>query len=335
MPFYNHPEMVEVMIDSIRANDYHDWELLAMDDGSESAVLQALMSRYASDNRIRFIRREREPKGAQTCRNLGLEMARGEYIIFFDSDDAVTPSCLSGRVSALQQQPDKDFLVFPAGILRNGSLQPMESKNIYGYPIYKDDIAAFAQRTLPFIVWTNIYRTASLKSKHLTWDVNLSSFQDSDFNIQALLSGLSYAYVTAPPDYAYRIVDNDDSVSKKGTSGRHRKSHAYFLDKQYSALQGRYGHKYDRELYRCALCIYQITMATAVDKAYARQLIEIVSCHDKLSGRRLRLKVGIIAFLEHLLPNALARKLVMADYLSWRRNAERKTAHAIKSLRIQ
>ena len=116
MPVFNHRDEVRTMIDSILANDFNAWELLAVDDGSGEDTLQMLESYAAADNRIRVVRRSRQPKGAQTCRNIGLEMARGEFVIVFDSDDYIAPYCLRQRVKMLQKRPDLDFLVFPSGV---------------------------------------------------------------------------------------------------------------------------------------------------------------------------------------------------------------------------
>ena len=61
MPFFNQKDMVEHMIDSILANDYHDWELIAIDDGSEADVADYLTQRFKNDKRIKIIPRNREP----------------------------------------------------------------------------------------------------------------------------------------------------------------------------------------------------------------------------------------------------------------------------------
>ena len=54
MPVFNHKEMVATMIDSILANDYQDWELLAVDDGSTQDTLD-LLKHYEEDSRIHTI----------------------------------------------------------------------------------------------------------------------------------------------------------------------------------------------------------------------------------------------------------------------------------------
>ena len=91
MTVFNHRDEVRTMIASILANDFNAWELLAVDDGSGEDTLQLLESYAAVDSRIRVVRRSRQPKGAQTCRIIGLEMARGEFVIVFDSDDYIAP----------------------------------------------------------------------------------------------------------------------------------------------------------------------------------------------------------------------------------------------------
>ena len=106
MPVFNHPEELRTMLDSILQNTFQDWELWAVDDGSQQETLSVLDGYAGRDERIHFIRRERLPKGAQTCRNIGLEQAKGEYIIFFDSDDYITPNCFAQRVSEMDNHPE-------------------------------------------------------------------------------------------------------------------------------------------------------------------------------------------------------------------------------------
>ena len=86
MPFYKEPILVIEMLESIIANSYRDWELLAVDDGMDEDELKMVFEKI-TDERVRFIKRTAGAKGAQKCRNIGLEEARGKYIIFVDSDD--------------------------------------------------------------------------------------------------------------------------------------------------------------------------------------------------------------------------------------------------------
>lgn len=318
MPFFNHKEMVAEMIDSIQANDYQNWELLAIDDGSTEDTWEFLKKRYQNDTRILLIHREREPKGAQTCRNMGLELARGEYIIFFDSDDTIASFCLSNRIEEIKKRPECDFVVFPSGTYKEGSIDTSDYTFAYGRKITDDDIKIFAKRILPFIVWNNIYRTESLRSHHITWDTHLLSLQDSDFNMEVLMAGLKYTYVTTEADYGYRTgVSN--SISKKIASKKHMQSFLYLQEKQYRKLQERFGSKYNKALYLGVLNMYSTFMSEKIDYEYAYQLANLIKRYDSLRGRLLLFKIKVSFCLEKVLSPKIARQLSMPLFLLQKR----------------
>ena len=322
MPFYNQKEMVAEMVDSILANDFLHWELLAIDDGSTQETIDYLRH-YEQDCRIRIVRRECEPKGAQTCRNLGMELARGEYIVFFDSDDYVAPHCLRNRVEQLDCHPELDFMVFPSGTYNNGVLRAEDNHDLYGYPIYKNDLAAFLQRTLPFIVWNNIYRLESVHRYQLDWDIHLLSLQDSDFNIQALLLGMKYAYATTLPDYGYRTEANRSSISKKINSEKHRQSHLFFINKQYEEVQKKYKKSYNHSLYLGVLYLFSTILADGIDCTFSRNLARTVYKHDCWHGSLLRIKTEMSILLGKIVPQKMARQIPMPFFLIRKRLMER------------
>lgn len=313
MPVYNHLNLVEEMIDSIIANDFQDWKLLAIDDGSTEDA-NKIIEKYQNDSRIEFIARRRTPKGAQTCRNIGLELATGEYIIFFDSDDYIAPYCLSQRVSAMEANKDADVIVFPSGTYFEGEFHKETSLNVYGYPIFKDDIQAFAEKNLPYIVWNNIYRTEALKKHHIVWDEKLLSLQDSDFNLQVLLHGLKTIYAqNSMPDYAYRI--NGKSLSVKIGSKEHLESHIYHLRKNIRSIQAKYGHKYDKYLHRGNLLIYNRTMTSGLLPDFAKQLVSLEKESRMKSYTLFKMQVSANKLLGKLLPPKFTRQVVMLKYL--------------------
>ena len=322
MPFFNKGEMVAEMIESILANDYASWELLAVDDGSSEETIARLRPYSERDERIRIIHREIQPKGAPTCRNMGMEQARGEFIIFFDSDDYITPSCLSTRVRWLRQHPELDFMVFPSAQLIDGTMSE-SGHRAYGYPVYSDDIAAFSRKTPPFVVVNNIYRTASLRRHGILWDTRLRSLQDSDFNMQCLLAGMTYDYAIANPDYGYRIEANEGSISKHIASDGHLKSHVYALDKFYKLLREHFGNRYNNDLCMGVLFIYNMVFPEEVDFSIACNMGDIIANHDPFRGRLFRLAVACTRLLNGFMPHRLARAIPMTPYLLWRRYHER------------
>lgn len=332
MPVFNHRDEVRTMIDSILANDFNAWELLAVDDGSGEDTLQLLESYAAVDNRIRVVRRSRQPKGAQTCRNIGLEMARGEFVIVFDSDDYIAPYCLRQRVKMLQKRPDLDFLVFPSGVFVDERFVTESHPYAFGFRVAEDDVALFASRRLPFIVWNNIYRTESLRRHNLTWDVNLLSLQDADFNISAIAAGLRYDYAEAPQDYGYRIITTS-SISKKINTQAHVDSHVRANSRMYDTVRRIGGKRYDRSLYDGMLRIYNSGMTgKGINRSLAEALADSVSKRCPCHSRLLKLQIRLTLLLQKLLPARLARQLPVAAYLLREARWRKKKTAIINSL---
>ena len=322
MPVFNHPAELGVMLDSILANTYQDWELLAVDDGSEQETLSLLEQYAGKDDRIRSIRRELQPKGAQTCRNTGLDIATGEFIVFFDSDDYVAPYCFKQRVNEMKAHPNLDFMVFRSGIFRDGRYLTKPDKNIYGCPIYKDDLAAFCARTLPFIVWNNIYRRDALLLHSIRWDTRLLSLQDAQFNLECILSGMSYAHSSCPPDYGYRM-GRVGSISKKILSSAHYESNLYATERFYELVQAHNGHSYDRMLSRGAHFIYVKVSRTGFKADFNKRLAAIVRKHSPCYGLMFTTQIYLTRILSLLLPLGMARRIPIFGYLLWYRRWEK------------
>lgn len=122
IPTYNRADKIRVAIDSVKNQTYQSWECLIIDDGSVDETENLINKVYANDERISYLRRDRAPKGAPTCRNIGLSKANGDYIIFLDSDDYLLPHCLEQRINKVLEFPNNDFLVFPMGELIGGTI---------------------------------------------------------------------------------------------------------------------------------------------------------------------------------------------------------------------
>ena len=93
IPFYNTPKKEFYRcIDSLRKQTFTEFEVVIINDGSRTECVEYLESVTYSDNRYRVIKKKNE--GAAVARNIGINKAVGEYIMFLDSDDAITNFCL-------------------------------------------------------------------------------------------------------------------------------------------------------------------------------------------------------------------------------------------------
>ncbi len=248
IPCWNCSNEIGQMLNSLIGQSFQDWRAFCVDDLSTDKTFDILQAYEKKDARIIATQRPREPKGAQTCRNYGYELANNaEYIIWFDSDDLVAPWCLEQRVAYMDTHQELDFGVFKAKSFY-GDIYQMDGCELFGYEYKKsDDLKRFLRRTLPFVVWNNVYRRSSLERSRLKWDERIKSLQDSDFNIQSILKGLKYEYAhDTLIDYFYRI--NVNSVSKKIFTSEHSKSHIQFLNNIYESITLQQQTAYQLEL---------------------------------------------------------------------------------------
>lgn len=90
-PTYNREVLVQETIKSILGQTYNDWELILVDDGSTDNTEQAIQ-KYLSDDRIRYIKKHNS--GQASSLNIGVGYAKGDFIVFLDSDDIAYPNWL-------------------------------------------------------------------------------------------------------------------------------------------------------------------------------------------------------------------------------------------------
>lgn len=315
IPTYNNSDLVVDMIKSIQSNSYNNWELLLVDDISYDSEFKKIEEYTNNDQRITLVQRDRAPKGAQTCRNIGLSMAKGEYICFFDSDDLISIDCLKDRFEYICNKKELDFAVFPSGLMIGDQIIEYPKRLSFGYSIGNNDLARFLSRDLPFIVCSNLYRTCSLRKNNISWDENILSMQDGDFNIQCLLKKLKYGYAETNPNYFYRINTNTQSISKKITSKEHFLSHLYYIEKCYQTVQGTYGSFYNKELFDGVIYIFNIIFCDKIDSNMAYQLAHLVEKYDVERGLYLCQKTSLILQFSKYMSIHNARRIALWKHI--------------------
>lgn len=92
VPVYQSEQYIDTCVQSVLGQTYRNFELILVDDGSKDKSRAICESRGAHDPRIRVL--VQEHRGVSAARNAGIRAARGEYLFFLDSDDAIHPSLL-------------------------------------------------------------------------------------------------------------------------------------------------------------------------------------------------------------------------------------------------
>ena len=116
IPTYNRGWILKEAIDSVLAQDYKDYELIVVDDGSTDNTREILDS-YGQD--LIVIRQAN--KGVSAARNLGIAAANGQLVAFLDSDDIWRPRKLSRQVDFFNSTPDAVINQTEEIWIRNGA----------------------------------------------------------------------------------------------------------------------------------------------------------------------------------------------------------------------
>lgn len=130
LPTYNRAAFLPEALAAIRAQVWSDWELIVVDDGSTDATAEVVRQHTAGwPQPVRYVYQENQ--GAYGARNTGLDLARGRYIAFYDSDDLWLPHHLRDCVEALEANPEVDWVYGACRMVDQASGQVLAKSTFY------------------------------------------------------------------------------------------------------------------------------------------------------------------------------------------------------------
>lgn len=198
IPLYNKQEYIARAIESVLVQDYNDFEVIVVNDGSTDDSFSR-----AAKYRDRITLLSQKNTGVSTARNNGIKLATGEFFFPLDADDWVEKDYLSKTVLKMVDERVGAVAtdVWFEGVPREHLLTPeIDLKQelirnwLPGHSLYR--IAAFLQ-TPGYVTETEVY-------------------EDWNFWIDILKRGWTIAYVHEPLVH-YQVLQSDESASKKST----------------------------------------------------------------------------------------------------------------------
>ena len=111
VPVYNVENYLRNCILSLINQEYNHLEIILVDDGSTDLSLAICKEYEAHDNRIKVL--QKINGGQSSARNLGLDIAQGDFVTFVDSDDTVSTDFLSKNMAKFSEYEDLDLLQYP------------------------------------------------------------------------------------------------------------------------------------------------------------------------------------------------------------------------------
>lgn len=198
IPVYNSERTLRHCLDSVISQSFLDWELILVDDGSTDQSGEICNKYAAKDQRIKVFHKKNG--GVSSARNIGLDYAKGEWIVFVDADDFVKESYL---VHLLEHSQKKVDLVISYAEIYSGNNIQKES-----YPAKLVDETNFESmfiendmnwHTSP---WSKLYKRNIIEENHLRFCESMHIGEDAVFLYSYMLCA-NTIYVSSDTDYCY------------------------------------------------------------------------------------------------------------------------------------
>lgn len=208
IPHFNRSRLIRETIASVEAQTNPNWELIIVDDGSDPGERKALEA-FAGE-KIRILDRTDGDKGPSRCRNLGAASAKGDYLVFLDSDDLLGPTCLEQRLDAARKEPDYDLWVFPAGQFRD---HPGDMEALWGTMLPGgDDAARFARGDAPWHTSSPLWKRDAFAELG-GFNERIFYGDDADLHIRAVLQGLRILQYPSEKPHAFVRRSDEERIT--------------------------------------------------------------------------------------------------------------------------
>ena len=102
-PTFNSAKYIAETIQSVQKQTYPNWEMIIVDDCSQDKTVDIIQNFMEDDHRIHLVQLNKN-SGAGVARNNAINVAKGRYIAFLDSDDLWQPEKLSKQIEFMQTQ---------------------------------------------------------------------------------------------------------------------------------------------------------------------------------------------------------------------------------------
>ncbi len=198
----NAADTLEECLQSVRAQTFPNWKAVVVDDGSTDATLMIARRLSTEDDRISVL--AQRALGVSAARNLGIQAAECDWIVFLDADDTIAERHLEALTGAIRSYPQ-------LGAVHCGWSRLRQGEKLFGdeYCSYTGDLFPVLARFPPFIIHSCLVRRRAVIDAGM-FDTSLSCCVDWDLWQRVARTGIRFGAVREVLAY-YRIVV--DSVS--------------------------------------------------------------------------------------------------------------------------
>lgn len=202
VPVFNAEKFLNRCVQSILEQTYEKFELILVDDGSTDNSLHICQS-YADENcNITLVSQGNH--GVSAARNKGLSIAKGEYVMFVDSDDYMLPQMCEIMIKAIAEK-NADLVVCGTTETWGGLWAPDRDVDYQTLDSFKKDFIEHLNSELLSPPWNKIYRRELIKDM---FDASISFGEDLVFNLNYLKNCQRVSFIKSAPFYHEKANEN-------------------------------------------------------------------------------------------------------------------------------
>ncbi|HAD55244.1 MAG TPA: glycosyl transferase family 2 [Lachnospiraceae bacterium] len=213
VPIYNAENYLRRCVDSILNQEYTDFELLLVNDGSTDASGDICEEYGDQDPRVIVI--QKENTGVSDSRNRALDRARGKYLQFLDSDDWITPDATRLFVRAAEEY-GCDMVISDFYRVVGERLSPKGDIEEEGVLTREEFAAHMMENPADFyygVLWNKLYRRDIVEEHNLRMDTDINWCEDFMFNLEYIRYAKVFYALHAP---IYYYVKRKGSLASQG-----------------------------------------------------------------------------------------------------------------------
>lgn len=205
VPVYNAERFLKECVHSILNQEYKNFELILVDDGSADSSHKICLEFAEADARVRVFHNENH--GVSFTRNFGIDVAKGNYICFIDSDDIILPDYITHLLNSLTSADAEIVFCGYKLLYRDRYVKKAPRIQTGNYNFNDLSYRAIDNGTLSGIlfgsVWGAMYKSSLIKNNNIQFDPSVRRNEDGLFNLQLLPKANKIA-VSDYTGYIYR-----------------------------------------------------------------------------------------------------------------------------------
>ena len=223
VPFYNVEQYIDRCIQSLITQTYRNIEILLVDDCSPDNTLEIGQEYAKTDSRIKILQYEKN-RGLGGARNYGIQNAKGEYVLFVDSDDYIKANTIEVLCAKAIQN---DLCVLEANYLKESEInsEVLPRKSYYSEKVFSGKEYWESIPIAPIVAWNKFYRLSFLQENNIVF--KLRKFEDVAFTAEVFMKAKRVMNIDFP---FYHYIVRENSIMTETTSISH-------LEDSYALIQ--------------------------------------------------------------------------------------------------